>query len=70
MKSRVSASVAISTVVILLGLTASALAGPPLIQATPFEIGPGEDVASRGLEPEGERKLRPEESHTGHAGDS
>jgi hypothetical protein len=43
MKSRVSASVAISTVVILLGLTASALAGPPLI-CHPFEIGPAKTL--------------------------
>src|SRR5271157_2707142 len=38
MKSRVYASVAISSVAILLGLTASAQAGPPLI-CHPFEIG-------------------------------
>jgi hypothetical protein len=38
MKSRVSASVAIGSVAILLGLTASALAGPPLI-CHPFDIG-------------------------------
>ena len=38
MKSRVYASVAISSVAILLGLTTSAQAGPPLI-CHPFDIG-------------------------------